>query len=466
MTTFFSTEKVWEYFQREKRVTGVQDCDCLSTTACLLTVNRNDEIWRLKMAALMWRGKIGRLPRINLLKLCPDAISSQSTKCFGSQGGQPEFGLLFDIDGVIVRGKKVIKSVPESFQKLVDRNGTFRVPTVFVTNAGNALRHDRAKQLTNWLGVEVTEDQVVMAHSPLRMFQQFHDKRVLVSGQGPVADIARNVGFHNIVTIDELRRTFPTLDAVDHARRISGANPEENSFVPIEAVVLFGEPVRWETSLQLIMDVLMSNGLPSKAPPGILYPHIPVLACNMDLQWMAEACMPRFGHGAFLLCLEALYKKITGKDLIYTALIGKPSEITYHHAHHIVLTHAQSIGLNHHLKRLYAIGDNINTDVFGANLYNQYLSQRRASGRMKQVARTRTIEHLLQADPSDWDIGAESCFSILVETGVYSIDREESLLDHTPRDFLPVEEKLREPNFTVENVSKAIDLVFQLESFQ
>lgn len=26
----------------------------------------------------------------------------------------------------------------------------------------------------------------------------------------------------------------------------------------------------------------------------------------------------RFGHGAFLVCLESLYKKITGQDLIYT----------------------------------------------------------------------------------------------------------------------------------------------------
>jgi hypothetical protein len=31
----------------------------------------------------------------------------------------------------------------------------------------------------------------------------------------------------------------------------------------------------------------------------------------MDLQWMAEAVMPRFGHGAFLLCLENLYKKVS-----------------------------------------------------------------------------------------------------------------------------------------------------------
>ena len=53
----------------------------------------------------------------------------------------------------------------------------------------------------------------------------------------------------------------------------------------------------------------------------------PILACNMDLQWMAEAVMPRFGHGAFLVSLENLYKKITGRDLIYTALVGKPSEV-------------------------------------------------------------------------------------------------------------------------------------------
>jgi hypothetical protein len=68
----------------------------------------------------------------------------------------------------------------------------------------------------------------------------------------------------------------------------------EDYFPRIEGLVLFGEPVRWETSLQLLIDVLMTDGMPSKAPSGNIYPHIPVLACNMDLQWMAEACMPRY----------------------------------------------------------------------------------------------------------------------------------------------------------------------------
>jgi hypothetical protein len=39
------------------------------------------------------------------------------------------------------------------------------------------------------------------------------------------------------------------------------------------------------------------------------------------------------------------------------------------------------------------------------------------------------------------------------------------MLDHSPRDFLPVEEKLRAPKFTVENVSNAIDLIFYKEGF-
>ncbi|KAF6084110.1 haloacid dehalogenase like hydrolase domain containing 5 [Phyllostomus discolor] len=64
-------------------------------------------------------------------------------------------------------------------------------------------------------------------------------------------------------------------------------------FPAIEGVLLLGEPVRWETSLQLIMDVLLSNGNPGTVLATVPYPHLPVLASNMDLLWMAEAKMPR-----------------------------------------------------------------------------------------------------------------------------------------------------------------------------
>ena len=48
-----------------------------------------------------------------------------------------------------------------TFLRLVDNNGQFRVPTVFVTNAGNTLRKKKADQLSTWLGVEIEEDQVL-----------------------------------------------------------------------------------------------------------------------------------------------------------------------------------------------------------------------------------------------------------------------------------------------------------------
>lgn len=115
------------------------------------------------------------------------------------------------------------------------------------------------------------------------------------------------------------------------------------------------------------------------------YPHIPVLACNMDLLWMAEAknpryCMyvpkkgmrqvlngttvllhsmspsPRFGHGMFLVCLESLYKKVTGYELKYEALIGKPSVVTYNYAELLIRQQAERLGWTTPVKRLYAIG--------------------------------------------------------------------------------------------------------------
>ncbi|KAK7069856.1 Haloacid dehalogenase-like hydrolase domain-containing 5 [Halocaridina rubra] len=370
----------------------------------------------------------------------------------------PNFGLLFDIDGVIVRGQRILPTAREAFSLLVDKSGNFRVPTVFVTNAGNALRSGKAEQLSQWLDVKVDEDQVVMAHSPLKMFDQYFDKQVLISGQGPTQEIAHNLGFTNTTTVDQLRHAYPQLDCVDHQRRKIKAIAPTSAIPKLEALMLFGEPVRWETSLQLLIDVLMTDGDLSRAPTAP-YPHLPILACNMDLQWMAEAHMPRFGHGAFLLCLEALYKKVTGNDLIYTALVGKPSEITYYHSETMVQTHARSLGIQHPITKLYAIGDNIHTDIFGMNLYQEYIRRNRRSKKRVTMQGARGLDLSTQDFKG---LTADQCYSVLVKTGVYN---GEELLEHSPRDFLPVESKLQEPSLTVTCVLEAINTIFKRENF-
>ena len=67
--------------------------------------------------------------------------------------------------------------------------------------------------------LQVDPEQVIMSHSPLKMFRQFLDKHVLVTGQGPVEEIARHLGFTRVTTMEKMRHCFPKLDMVDHTRR-------------------------------------------------------------------------------------------------------------------------------------------------------------------------------------------------------------------------------------------------------
>ncbi|XP_013866022.1 cat eye syndrome critical region protein 5 homolog [Austrofundulus limnaeus] len=398
---------------------------------------------------------------------------------------QPRFGLLFDIDGVLVRGRMPIPAAKRAFEKLVDSRGQFVVPVVFVTNAGNCQRHTKADQLSHVLGVPVTEDQVIMSHSPLRMFKRFHDKCVLVSGQGPVLEIAKDVGFQNVVSIDMVRESYPLLDMVDHNRRPKLPSSSVPSLPKVEAVVLFGEPIRWETNLQLIVDILLTNGDLCSPHQTQATAHLPILACNMDLMWMAEANSPRFGHGTFLVCLENIYKKITGRDLKYEALMGKPSELTYHFAECLIRSQAVQKQWKLPITSLYAIGDNLMTDVYGANLYNRFLEERHARKNPKAVAKVASATGSSAAVPGGEEYmdslreselalpSATSCKSVLVCTGVYDPNAEvpsdsnrciKETVFHGHRDFR-FDPALVEPGHIVTDVDEAVELIFEQEKF-
>uniref|UniRef100_A0A452HAW6 Haloacid dehalogenase-like hydrolase domain-containing 5 n=1 Tax=Gopherus agassizii TaxID=38772 RepID=A0A452HAW6_9SAUR len=378
----------------------------------------------------------------------------------------PTFGFLFDIDGVLVRGRHVIPAAQEAFRKLLDSNGQLRVPVVFVTNAGNCLQHVKAQELSDALGLKVTRESAssVLGRNPVSLFIS-------------VPLVGACVGFQNVVTIQDVRKAFPLLDMVDQSRRPKELPPPTTDFPTIEGVILFGEPVRWETSLQLIIDVLLSNGNPGAELAAVPYPHIPVLACNMDLLWMAEAKMPRFGHGTFLVCLENIYKKVTGRELKYEALIGKPSIVTYQYAEYLIKQQVERRGWPSPICRLYAVGDNPMSDIYGANFYNRYLKaacQARAQAEVKRsvgVADPQSEDH---SEPKeDWYVSLESCKSILVCTGVYSphgdvpADPHESTVEtvfHGHRDFR-FDTSLLEASYVVQDVNEAVELVFEKENW-
>lgn len=102
---------------------------------------------------------------VNQVSLFPEAVSPSGRAYYFPQlmsksplqpRLQPRFGLLFDIDGVLVRGRMPIPAARKAFEKLIDSRGQFTVPVVFVTNAGNCLRQTKADQLSHILGVPVS----------------------------------------------------------------------------------------------------------------------------------------------------------------------------------------------------------------------------------------------------------------------------------------------------------------------
>ncbi|CAF3358254.1 unnamed protein product, partial [Rotaria sp. Silwood2] len=94
------------------------------------------------------------------------------------------FACFFDIDGVITKGSNFITAAKPAIQTLIQLN----VPVVFVSNTC-MVESDKAKQLSAVLGVTIHPEQVVLAQTPMRTLTDFHNKHVLVSGQGQAEDI-------------------------------------------------------------------------------------------------------------------------------------------------------------------------------------------------------------------------------------------------------------------------------------
>ena len=62
-------------------------------------------------------------------------------------------------------------------------------------------------------------DQVMHAQSPLKTYRHYHECFTLFVGQGDLHAIAKEIGFDNICTIDQIKEAYPLLDVVDHKNR-------------------------------------------------------------------------------------------------------------------------------------------------------------------------------------------------------------------------------------------------------
>lgn len=65
----------------------------------------------------------------------------------------------------------------------------------------------------------------------------------------------------------------------------------------------------------------------------------------------------------FVLCLEAVFKKLKGAELQIEALLGKPSVLTYRYAEHLLTSQMTSsdlrVSARPGIRTIYAIGSEL-----------------------------------------------------------------------------------------------------------
>ncbi|TID15451.1 hypothetical protein CANINC_004417 [Pichia inconspicua] len=312
-----------------------------------------------------------------------------------------DIGFVFDIDGVLLKGKKRIEEATDIITHLQKE----KIPFILLTNGGGMTEKKRIDFInkTLQLSTPIHEDQLVQAHTPMRTLIPHH-KRVLICG-GPaddVREVAESYGFEDVIRPVDIIRANPTIwpyhmftdeqiqtwgkDPEITKLDVDGENCGEN--LPIDSILMFNDSRALGAELQIALDLLNSeNGvLGTRRKEKSSKPSIPIVFSNNDFLWANEYKQPRFAMGALKIAIMTIYEKINGKPLEQVTL-GKPEKVCYDYAHHIlidwrkVLLGEKQAGnlclpqlhdppFESPFKKVYMVGDNPESDITGGNNYN------------------------------------------------------------------------------------------------
>ncbi|KAK0473137.1 HAD-like domain-containing protein [Armillaria luteobubalina] len=272
----------------------------------------------------------------------------------------PPLAFAFDIDGVLI---------PHRALQILEGNNPFKkkIPFILLTNGGGASESARAKSLSDKLGIKITPDQCVQAHTILQQqVSRYANEHVLVLGgrRDEIRQIAELYGFNKAHTMLDVLAWNPSVwpfYELTSAERES-TRPVDFSNTPISAIFVFHDPRNWALDIQIICDVIQSNGIIG-GPYGNPTKFVELVFCNPDLIWRCDFPRPRLGQGAFKEAFQAVYKALTGKKYPHVQY-GKPTEATYQYAKSVLENQIRS--LYNHSTKINNV-DNPESDIAGAN---------------------------------------------------------------------------------------------------
>ncbi|OMO81061.1 HAD-superfamily hydrolase, subfamily IIA, CECR5 [Corchorus olitorius] len=293
-----------------------------------------------------------------------------------------DFGIAFDIDGVILRGRVPIGGSPQALRRLYGNSGELKVPYLFLTNGGGVPETKRAKELSELLGVNIMPSQVVQGHSPFRnLLKKFENEFIIATGKGDPALVMSEYGFKKVLSVEEYASYFENIDPVFQYKRWK-TTPISDTKTPsmprcdvsserIKAAFVVSDPVDWGRDIQVLCDVLRSGNLPGDANRS----QPPLYFAADDLEYQAAFPTKRLGLGAFRTALESIFNRINPKSLEYVSY-GKPNPFVFKNAEALLrqlqssscLDHSENNGMSelHPFRTLYMIGDNPSVDIKGA----------------------------------------------------------------------------------------------------
>lgn len=285
-----------------------------------------------------------------------------------------DMAFVFDIDGVLVHGDRLI---PEGQRALEILNGDnelgIKIPHIFLTNGSGKPEQARVDQLSKILHQPISTEQFIQSHTPMSALSEYYNTVLVVGGEGyRCREVAEKYGFKDIVVPNDIVAWDPTIAPyrvfTDAERATS--NPRDFSKINIEAIMVFSDSRDYATDMQIIMDLLQSkNGLLHTRASDPISERIPIYFSQGDLLCPTEHFTPRMSQGAFRIGLEAMYKALTGEDL-ERVVYGKPELATYKYADEVIMSWMDTIHNEEKLpKNIYMVGDNPASDIVGGNAY-------------------------------------------------------------------------------------------------
>lgn len=266
------------------------------------------------------------------------------------------FGVVLDIDGVLIHGRRLLSHTIEALQLLYHS----KIPTVFVTNGGGITEELKAEELSQIIGLPINPKHLVLSHTPFKQYVSLYENRpILVIGGDECLNVARSYGFKNAMTSAMLHHLHPDIHPVKSPLSVSLDDlPHESHCDILEAAFIFAESCDWGLDIQILSDLLYR------------VPNFPIYACNPDLVYNSNHHLPRYTQGAFIHAFKSLHSHYR-KEMISIITCGKPNPIQYQYAENILQEinegELSDRDRSQPLTRFYGIGDNPASDIRGAN---------------------------------------------------------------------------------------------------